>query len=271
MATKAQREARRRYALKRIRDLTQPSKLAMEDIADVLNDRQIPTPLGTTEWTARLVAALLICDAFEYDSNWSGNNSDWSENIDGAVLLWTLNSKDALKFFDISTERGAHWEYYWNNGHYLVGAFRALYGELHLTENARAWELLEYADVGSITADAMVSLPPEVEAYRNFALDVVKELRDRPWSYSAIASLLTRRGIPTPDGKTTWRHNQIERLIATSGSLSLMQLVTSQTANTYEGLERLEQQTSDAEQQASDAEQQASDAEQAEWDQDVPF
>lgn len=261
MATKAQREARRRYALKKIRDLTQPSKLAMEDVADVLNDRQIPTPLGTTEWTARLVAALLICNAFEYDSAWRGNQ-------DGAVLLWTLNSDDALKFFDVSTERGAGWDYYWNKGHNLVGAFRALYGELYLTEDARAWEHLEYAEVGSITADAMVSLLPEVEAYRNFALDVVQELRDRPWSYSAVASVLTRRGIPTPDGKTTWRHNQIERLIATSGDRSLMRLVTSQSANTYEDLERLDQAEANVEQAASDTEQ-------AKWDEhgdnDVPF
>ena len=234
MATKAQREARRRYALKRVRELTQPSKLAMVDIAEALNDQQIPTPLGTTEWTARLVSALLICDAFECDPYWENGQDD-------TILLWSLNSSDVRKYFRYSVRYNALIGKFWSKNKDIVGAFKALYGELLLTEDARTWELLDYPAVGSITADAMVALPPEVEAFRDFALDVVRELRDRPWSYSAVASVLTRREVPTLDGKTTWRHNQVERLVTTSGDTELMRLVTSQTADMYKGLERMEQ------------------------------
>ena len=68
MATKPQREARRRYALKKVRELTQASKLTMGDIADILNEQETPTPLGTNEWTAKMVSALLICNALEYEN-----------------------------------------------------------------------------------------------------------------------------------------------------------------------------------------------------------
>lgn len=95
----------------------------------------------------------------------------------------------------------------WIEIRYLVDAFRALYGELLLTESAHTLELREDVEAGSISADALVSLPPEGEAYRDYALDVVKAWCHSPKSYSEVASLLTRRRVPTPDGKTMWRHN----------------------------------------------------------------
>ena len=231
MTTKAQREARRRYALKKVRELTQASKLAMADIADILNENEIPTPLGTTEWTARLVSALLICQALEYETD-----SDWLGQQQGHALLWTLNSEEVLSIFEINfrIHDGTWYQemFYWTGVDHLVGAFRALYGELFLTEAARAWELSEDVEVGSIPADTMVSLPPEVEAYRDYALDVIREWCHGPRSLNSLASLLTRRGIPTPDGKTTWRHNQVERLIATSDDPELQRLVTPQREDT---------------------------------------
>lgn len=227
MTTKAQREARRRYALKKVRELTQASKLAMADIADILNEKEIPTPLGTTEWTARLVSALLICQALEHETD-----SDWLGQQQGQALLWTLNSEEVLSIFEINYREDGVFDMifarFWAGIDHLVGAFRALYGELYLTEAARAWELSEDVEVGSIPADGMVSLPPEVEAYRDYALDVIREWCHGPRSLNSLASLLTRRGIPTPDGKTTWRHNQVERLIATSDDPALQQLVTGQ-------------------------------------------
>ena len=106
MATKAQREAHRRYALKAVGDLTHSRKwtstfheelsLSVEmstldgfglasleewlrsgtwpyvgkahwsytEIAAVLTKQGVFTPAGKTEWTPRLVAALLVWDAF---------------------------------------------------------------------------------------------------------------------------------------------------------------------------------------------------------------
>ena len=247
MATKPQREARRRYALKKVRELTQASKLTMGDIADILNEQEIPTPLGTTEWTARLVAALLICDALEYETsrNWLGRQGR-------LALLWTLNSDDALSFFDFGVGRGRG-RYVWKNVRYLVGAFRTLYGELLLTESAHTLELRENVEAGLISADALVSLPPEVEAFRDYALDVVKDWCHRPRSYSEVASMLTRRGVPTPDGKTMWRHNQVERLIATAEDQELKQRVRGKTTATYDSLEQMDQ------------------LETADQDEDIPF
>ena len=236
MATKPQREARRRYALKKVRELTQASKLTMGDIADVLNDKEIPTPLGTTEWTARLVSALLICDALQYETR-----GDWLGRKEGIPLLWTLNSDDALRFFGFGVEEGAGWsDDYWKSVRHLVGAFRSLYGELLLTESARTLEFGEKVKAGSISADALVSLPPEGEAYRDYALDVVKAWCHSPKSYSEVASLLTRRRIPTPDGKPMWRHNQVERLIATSEDEALKQRVSAKTTDLHEQMEQSE-------------------------------
>ncbi len=269
MATKPQREARRRYALKKVRELTQAEKLTMGDIADVLNDQEMPTPLGTTEWTAKLVAALLICDALQYETldAWLGR---WGEN----PLLWTLNHDDALSFFDFdvnhealsaeeievinelgSNDKLVYERFYWVKVSQLVGAFRSLYGELFLTETAHTLELRENVEAGSISADDLVSLPPEVEAYRDLALDIVRTWCHSSRSYSEVASLLTRRGIPTPDGKANWRHNQVERLITASNDQELKQRVSAQTTDPYESLERMEQ----------------SDTADQEEGQDVPF
>lgn len=255
MATKPQREARRRYALKKVRELTQAPKLTMGDIADVLNDKEIPTPLGTTEWTARLVSALLICDALQYETR-----GDWLGRWGRKPLLWTLNSDDALSFFDfevtheaasadeieeVASEPDFRGEfvferYCWVNVRPLVGAFRSLYGELFLTESAHTLELRENVEAGSISADALVALPPEGEAYRDYALDVVKAWCHSPKSYSEVASLLTRRRVPTPDGKPMWRHNQIERLIVTSEDQALQQRVSAKTTDLHEQMEQSE-------------------------------
>ncbi|MXY95911.1 MAG: hypothetical protein F4Y42_20930 [Caldilineaceae bacterium SB0664_bin_27] len=259
MATKPQREARRRYALKKVRELTQASKLTMGDIADVLNDEEIPTPLGTTEWTARLVSALLICDALQYETL-----DDWLGRSRGKPLLWTLNSADALSFFHFDVtheptsieeievlsefapgEKLVYERYFWVNVRQLIGAFRALYGELFLTESAHTLELRENVEAGSISADTLVSLPPAAEAYRDYAVAVVKAWCHSTKSYSEVASLLTRRGIPTPDGKTMWRHNQVERLIATSEDQALKQRVSAKTTDMHECLEQMEQSETD--------------------------
>ena len=168
---------------------------------------------------------------------------DWLGHKERIALVWTLNSDDALNFFDFEPGK-FKWPdqgYYWKKVRYLIGAFRALYGELLLTESAHTLELRENVEAGSISADALVSLPPEVEAFRDYALDVVKDWCHRPRSYSEVASMLTRRGVPTPDGKTMWRHNQIERLIATAEDQELKQRVRSQTTATYDSLEQMDQ------------------------------
>ena len=235
MASKAQREARRRYAITQVRAVMGPDRFDMANLAALLNEKEVLAPLGTTEWTPRLVAALLVCDALE-----SGKAADWLGRDAAQSLLWRLNARSALAFFN-PEELGFP---------ALLDAFKAAFGELHLTDMARHWELQDAPEDGGAVrprTSNMVSLTPDIEALRDYALHVLGEMADQPLTYAVMATLLSRMGVPCPDGRTSWHHNQVERLVAHSGDSALKQwFACPAPTGDFANLDSMEQAAADA-------------------------
>ena len=212
MATRAQREAHRRYALKVVVELTDPVHWAYDEIAAVLTQQEVFTPLGTTDWDSRLVAALLIWDAFcEPDSTeFSG-------------LIGTIGS------FSEATREFEGLSYDTCEKSLRKKALRAV-------EHAN--EVLHGED---LTIEGFSPLPPAHQAaYRDYALDVLKGLAEGPWTYGDMATVLTRRAIPTLDGQTKWHPIQVQRLLNTSGDRHFSSQFVS-TMHRYTELEHLEE------------------------------
>ena len=212
MATKAQREAHRRYALKVVEELTDPKQWPYSEIATVLTQQGVFTPFGTTEWNSRLVAALLIWDAFR--------------NPKSLRLVWNIGS---------SRESQNEFE----------GLPNGPLAEL-CSEGTQAVDLADHVlHGGEVTTEVPPSLPPAHQAaYRDFALDLVKGLVDGPLNHGDVATVLTLRAIPTLDGHTQWHPIQVQRLLDTSGQWQLAELFVSER-DSYDALARMEEEGGD--------------------------
>ena len=200
MVTKAQREAHRRYALSILVGLTDSATWPYEEVASILTQYGVFTPLGTTVWDKRLVAALLIWAAFSSQENPVYPDS----NDDKFGLLWYLGDKEE-----------AYEEF--------PGLFWNAWGSIALSEEEI--QAVREADIvlNSAPRDSGNSslAPGHQAAYRDFALDVIRSLATGPWTYSEAANILTRRGIPTVNGHTNWYPNQVERLLNTANRPNL--------------------------------------------------
>ncbi len=195
MVTKAQREAHRRYALRVLIGLTDSATWPYEEVSELLTQHGVFTPLGTTVWNRRLVAALLIWAAFSSQKYPVHPNSQ-DERFG---LIWCVgNFEEATQEFP-----GLSWSPYEENG-----------------LDAMAWQAVKEADIFLNSAprdngDSSLA-PAHQAAYRDFALDVIRSLVAGPWTYSEAADILTLRGIPTVNGHTNWYPNQVERLLNTA-------------------------------------------------------
>lgn len=65
--------------------------------------------------------------------------------------------------------------------------------------------------VGYMLASDGVSLIPNESQQE--AIDLIRRLRDAGLSMRAIADELTRRGVPTSKGGTTWKHSTVQRIL----------------------------------------------------------
>ncbi len=71
-------------------------------------------------------------------------------------------------------------------------------------------------EAGLIAAEKdQIPLIPQREAYRRYALTVVHDLMSGRMIVGDLAAVLTGRAIPTPNGHTNWRPNQVTRLLHT--------------------------------------------------------
>ena len=215
MATKAQREAHRRYALKVVGELTHSMELThmgppeysaelqrsgtwtyMEsahwsyaEIAAVLTKQGVFTPSGTTEWTPRLVAALLVWDAF---------------------LASETERLNLIQFIGDSEESAREFE-----GLKFNQQAENMSAEVSHAVKCADKELHE----GDSGDEVMPTLTPAHQAaYREYALYLVQRLAEGPWNFSDVATALTIRTIPTLNGRPNWHPNQVQRLIMTGPS-----------------------------------------------------
>ncbi len=200
MVTKAQREAHRRYALSILIGLTDPATWPYEDVASILTQHGVFTPLGTTVWDKRLVAALLIWAAFS-----SQKYPIYTDSKDDKFgLIWYFgNIEEAFEEFP--------------------GFSGPLLGRNILSEESS--QAVREADIFLNSApldNGNSSLAPGHQAaYRDFALDVIRNLATGPWTYGEAANILSLRGIPTVNGHTNWYPNQVERLLNTANRPNL--------------------------------------------------
>lgn len=65
--------------------------------------------------------------------------------------------------------------------------------------------------VGYMLASDGVSLIPNESQQE--AIELIRQLRDAGLSMRAIAEELTRRGVPTSKGGTTWKHSTVQRIL----------------------------------------------------------
>lgn len=233
MATKAQREAHRRYALKAVGDLTHSRKwtstfhaelsLSAEmstleefglasfelppleewlrsgtwpyvgkahwsytEIAAVLTKQGVFTPAGKTEWTPRLVAALLVWDAF---------------------LASDTERLDLMQFIGDREEAAREFE-----GLQFGQQTEEMSSEVRQAVKC-ADKVLHEGDSGDAVMPALTL--GHQAAYREYALNIVQGLTEGPWKYGDVATVLTMRTIPTLNGRPNWRPNQVQRLIKT--------------------------------------------------------
>lgn len=227
MATKAQREAHRRYALKAVGDLTHSMDLTSKiheelstlyefdpasfeappweellrlgtwpyvgsahwsyaEIAAVLTKQGAFTPSGKTEWTPRLVAALLVWDAF---------------------LASDTERLNLMQFIGDREEAAREFE-----GLQFGQQTEEMSSEVRQAVKC-ADKVLQEGDSGDAVMPALT--PGHQAAYREYARDIVRDLAVGPWKYGDVATALTMRAIPTLNGRPNWRPNQVQRLIKT--------------------------------------------------------
>ena len=207
MASRAKREAHRRYGLTIIHRLMNPSTedddrpWQLRDLAAVLNHRGAVTPRGTTDWDANRVGDLLYIAP---DSAWLG----W-EDWERAALreenpLSGGPQAQQLPWWPRCVEFSTPFDYYGNDVFDVCDAL-----------------------MGRNDDD----LPPwsQRDAYRLYAWDLVQDVVEGQITLGDLAAVLTAREIPTPDGHRTWKSIQVQRLLKTGGEWAqvlLSQLTT---------------------------------------------
>ncbi len=196
MATRAQRKAHQLYALKVVEGLVNPRQWAYAEIAAVLTQLGVFTPLGTVVWTPRLVTALLVWDAF-------CNRRSWG-------LLWTMGALEEA-----------------------AGEFEGIPNEPQEGRiGIQAQKSVEWADDvlhgrASVAEESSLLPPAHQAAYRDYALGVVAGLKEGPLAYSIVATVLTHQAVPTPDGHTKWQPIQVQRLLVSLEQWDLAQCFVS--------------------------------------------